>query len=100
MYLLSDHLILLDGVLFWTLTLNDYPDPVFFLHHTEIDRLWWLWQHDHGNGEPSMEYLGKTAAGSKQDASLADMIDVGSLGRNVTVREVMETNTNLLCYSY
>ena len=47
-----------------------------------------------------MEYLGKSAAGSRQDSSLADVIDVGPLSRNVTVREVMETNTNLLCYGY
>lgn len=27
-------------------------DPVFWLHHGEIDRIWWIWQQDHTNDHP------------------------------------------------
>jgi tyrosinase len=26
-------------------------DPIFWAHHTMIDRIWWLWQVRHGNGD-------------------------------------------------
>lgn len=27
-------------------------DPVFWLHHAEVDRLWWIWQQDHPHETP------------------------------------------------
>ncbi len=45
-------------------------DPIFFAHHCQIDRLWYLWQVRHGNGSFPAELLdeplvpfGKTPAG-------------------------------------
>lgn len=29
-------------------------DPIFWLHHCEIDRLWWIWQQTHANSHPSV----------------------------------------------
>lgn len=29
-------------------------DPIFWLHHCEIDRLWWIWQQAHMNSHPSV----------------------------------------------
>jgi tyrosinase len=29
-------------------------DPIFWLHHCEIDRLWWIWQQAHVNSHPSV----------------------------------------------
>ena len=29
-------------------------DPIFWLHHCEIDRLWWVWQQSHSNVHPSV----------------------------------------------
>ena len=29
-------------------------DPVFWLHHAEIDRIWSIWQSNHANGHPSL----------------------------------------------
>jgi len=28
-------------------------DPIFWLHHANIDRLWWLWTQQNGNSNPS-----------------------------------------------
>ena len=32
-------------------------DPIFFAHHCQIDRLWYLWQVKHGNGSFPSELL-------------------------------------------
>ena len=32
-------------------------DPVFFAHHCQIDRLWYLWQVENGNGGFPAELL-------------------------------------------
>jgi tyrosinase len=34
-------------------------DPIFFAHHCQIDRLWYLWQVRHGNGSFPAELLGE-----------------------------------------
>jgi tyrosinase len=35
-------------------TLNSPADPIFWLHHCEIDRLWSIWQMNHANEHPSL----------------------------------------------
>ena len=77
-------------------------DPVFFLHHTQLDRLWWIWQR----AEPQniekrrREYLGKAAHNSKQHASLTDVIPMGGLAPDINVSDIMDTDSGPLCYRY
>ncbi|KAK0749115.1 hypothetical protein B0T18DRAFT_479243 [Schizothecium vesticola] len=67
-------------------------DPLFFLHHTQVDRLWWLWQQKN----PSvriMEYNGNfpTPDGSPGPAlSLNDKLPMGGLAADGAK----------LCYKY
>ena len=74
-------------------------DPVFFLHHTQLDRLWWTWQRAHPEKRLA-EYIGKAAHNSTEKASLADVIPMGGLGPDVTVRKLMNTEGGALCYGY
>ncbi|KAF7864306.1 uncharacterized protein EAF02_010274 [Botrytis sinoallii] len=75
-------------------------DPIFFLHHTQIDRLWWEWQkvdperrlRDYGGKAGTIE--------STREASIDDLLHVGSLGRTIAVSEIMSTETEILCYIY
>jgi hypothetical protein len=30
-------------------------DPIFFLHHNEVDRVWWIWQQSHPGPLPASE---------------------------------------------
>jgi len=69
---------------------------VFFLHHTQLDRLWWLWQQKHGVDE----YNGPKEQHSKIEASLIDEIPMEILGRPVLVEKVMTTESDILCYKY
>jgi tyrosinase len=56
-------------------------DPIFWSHHAMIDRIWWLWQTRHGNGNIS-----------------ADLLDVPLAPFNFRVRDVL--NVNDLGYDY
>jgi tyrosinase len=56
-------------------------DPIFWSHHTMIDRIWWLWQVRNGNGNIS-----------------SDLLDVVLAPFNFRVRDVL--NVNDLGYDY
>ena len=74
-------------------------DPVFFLHHTNLDRLWAQWQQT----DPAKRlnaYDGKTNGNSVEPAQLSDMLDMDGLSRNLMVQDVMETQGGQFCYKY
>ena len=80
------------------LTLTE--DPVFFLHHSNIDRLWWEWQQK-DLWHRLTEYAGPRSASSADDsASLDDLLELGDLGPSVQVRDIMNTMEGDLCYVY
>jgi tyrosinase len=74
-------------------------DPVFFLHHTNLDRLWWHWQMK----DPKTRlqaYNGKASKNEIRAASLKDTLELGGLRHTIPVSEVMETTSGLFCYEY
>jgi len=75
-------------------------DPIFFLHHTQLDRLWWKWQQI----DPQrrlMDYHGKAGTiESSREASMNDLLHVSSMGPAIAVSEIMSTQTKILCYIY
>ncbi|CAE6472799.1 unnamed protein product [Rhizoctonia solani] len=81
-------------------------DPLFFLHHNNVDRLWALWQGR--DPQRLQEYGGNTVQSqSRTDgsryplATLDDTIDVGIPGSPpVKVRDLMDTQGPTLCYKY
>jgi len=74
-------------------------DPVFFLHHAQIDKLWWAWQQQdlpkRGN-----EYNGPSRTDSLREAALEDLIEMWELGPDIEVRQMMNTEAGDLCYRY
>lgn len=79
--------------------LTENPDPVFFLHHTNLDRLWHQWQQT----DPAKRlnaYNGKANGNSMESAQLSDMLDMDGLSRNLMVQNVMETQGGQFCYKY
>jgi tyrosinase len=56
-------------------------DPIFWAHHTMIDRLWYLWQLTHPGADPD-----------------ADLLDTALAPFSMTVRETLDVTT--LGYSY
>ncbi|EGP86379.1 unnamed protein product [Zymoseptoria tritici ST99CH_1A5] len=82
------------------LTFTAPNDPLWHLHHSQLDRLWWLWQQ--ATHPPRLgSYGGAKRKGSLDKANLKDVISVGAtLGPDVEVADLMSTSSSLLCYRY
>lgn len=95
-------------------------DPVFFLHHTNLDRLWWEWQSNDtarltemdGQSIPSYahemqgEWLFPSAAEMDYDG---DPFNVTTLNHtlwmvgllpNLTIADVMDISNDFNCAEY
>ena len=70
--------------------LIELVEPLFFLHHAQLDRLWWTWQQQ--GRDRTLEY--------GVNGTLDDIINMHGLNSNRQVREVMSSDSNLMCYRY
>ena len=78
------------GPLQGTMALNTSPnDPVFWLHHSNIDRIWSQWESIHGeeyrphHGQPFGQNLHDTMWPYRDignNVTIADLLDIGQLG--------------------
>ncbi|KAK7923585.1 hypothetical protein PG985_007656 [Apiospora marii] len=76
-------------------------EPLFFLHHGQIDHLYWQWQQK--NASRLEEYNGKAShlgEDGDREVSLDDDLPVRGLGKKMRVRDVMDTVHGELCYTY
>lgn len=75
-------------------------DPLFFLHHGQVDRLWWQWQQVAPEVR-NTEFTGNRYQNDDETIALiSDELEFMGLGTNVTVGDVMTTQNSLLCYTY
>ncbi|TGO13041.1 hypothetical protein BTUL_0078g00500 [Botrytis tulipae] len=73
-------------------------DPIWFLAHMQLDRLWWIWQSR--NPETRFyEFHGVGWGGSNQDASRSDKVDIGGLLPSITVEQLLRTDSDIMCYN-
>lgn len=61
-------------------------DPIFWAHHSMIDRLWYLWQLRHPGGQPPASVLGQALA--PFPLTVADTLDISRLGYSYAVQVV------------
>lgn len=84
-------------------TISSTNDPLFFVHHVQIDRLWWLWQHQDPD-KRNHEFFGplgsENPALQEGTGSLEDKILMLGLAQDVSVHDVLTTNSEILCYKY
>ena len=74
-------------------------DPVFFLHHSQLDRLWWIWQHADASRKDA--YNGPVSSSSNDTAArLSDTLSLGDLAPEVNVGDIIDTEGAVLCYRY
>ncbi|KAF2237624.1 putative tyrosinase [Viridothelium virens] len=73
-------------------------DPIFFLQHAQIDRLWWRWQQTDKTSRLK-DYSG-LGTDSNSQATLQDILDVDGLGPSMRVVDVIDTTGGNLCYQY
>lgn len=87
--------------------MHQHPEPIFFLHHANLDRVYWQWQsknlparlHDVSG---SVELMGPITG---PNVTLAFPIELGPLAPQVTIRDLMDikglrSRTGVLCYDY
>jgi tyrosinase len=65
-------------------------DPIFWAHHTMVDRLWALWQLAHPGDNPRAEHLGKGLNYFK-DMSVTETLNFTDLGYDYAATEVLVT---------
>ena len=61
-------------------TMYSPADPVFWMHHAQIDRLWHIWQLTHAEEHPSL--LGKSAVMDPWQFRYKDLVEISGLGYN------------------
>ncbi|KAL4411090.1 hypothetical protein CABS03_08431 [Colletotrichum abscissum] len=78
-------------------------DPLFFLHHVQIDRLWWLWQQADLTNR-MLDFSGRrnlpSGEADTRPASLNDTLPTLGLAADIPIQQVMSTTTDLLYYKY
>ncbi|PWN46528.1 Di-copper centre-containing protein, partial [Violaceomyces palustris] len=78
-------------------------DPLFWLHHVNVDRLWrsWqiLWDPNYNRYEGNTIQFADQQDGG-QEASLQDILNTAGMERNLTVSEVINPRGGYLCYEY
>jgi tyrosinase len=80
---------------------NSPGDPLFFLHHGNLDRVLWQWQqkdlatrlHQVGGPVEPFDYSGKTV-------TLDFTVNMGKLAGNATLEDLLNTQGGTLCYTY
>lgn len=65
----------------------------------QLDRLWYIWQQRDPENRLTA-YSGHTQRHSMKMAELTDKIKMAGLAPEIEVKEVMNTEGELLCYTY
>jgi tyrosinase len=78
-------------------------DPMFFLHHAMIDRVWWAWQNQ--DLSKRRDAIGGTLTVNNmppsRNATLDDTITMGFVGvPELKIREATSTTDGPFCYVY
>jgi hypothetical protein len=78
-------------------------DPIFFLHHRNVDRLWVKWQKQ--NPTIAADYIGNFSPGKfANDVRLSDKMVMFGLGEDISVSNAMNTTggtvNGLFCFDY
>ncbi|KAI5364411.1 hypothetical protein J4E82_011478 [Alternaria postmessia] len=74
-------------------------DPIFFLHHGQIDRIWWRWQQ-HDLQRRQYRYTGSFKPRSKEQASVDDIVSIGGLVPDIQASELLNVRSGIFCYTY
>ncbi|RAH83161.1 tyrosinase central domain protein [Aspergillus japonicus CBS 114.51] len=77
-------------------------DPVFFLHHAQVDHMWWTWQtmdldtrRYALNGTMTLENVPPS-----RELTLEDLLTWGPLSQDRTTRSLMDIQAEPFCYRY
>ncbi|PSN61663.1 Di-copper centre-containing protein [Corynespora cassiicola Philippines] len=83
-------------------TSPNVPEPLFFLHHAQVDRIWWLWQQQNPEVR-ELDYAGARRTPesvSGVPATSNDTLQMLGLAEDIPVKDVLNTYNSKLCYTY
>lgn len=77
-------------------------DPVFWLHHGQIDRTWWIWQNqDIANRQNAISgTITMFNSPASRNGTLDDVLYLGVNADDIAIKDVMSTVAGPLCYIY
>ncbi|KAK8084161.1 Monooxygenase [Apiospora saccharicola] len=75
-------------------------DPLFFLHHANIDRLWSQWQQADLEARVKDITDDKTFPVDGTKSTVDDVMPYMGLAADIKISDVMTTQNDLLCYTY
>ncbi|RDL40550.1 Di-copper centre-containing [Venustampulla echinocandica] len=77
-------------------------DPMFWLHHAQVDRTWWIWQNqDIKNRQNAISgTITLDNIPPSRNGTLDDLLDVGVNASPVPISSMMSTTAGPLCYIY
>jgi tyrosinase len=78
-------------------------DPAFYLHHSMIDRVWWIWQNlDLANRQNAISGTGTFLNyPPSANTTLDTVINIGYAGgTSIAMSELMSTTEGPFCYTY
>ncbi|KAL1901323.1 hypothetical protein Sste5346_001728 [Sporothrix stenoceras] len=75
-------------------------DVLYFLHLAQLDRIWWIWQHQI-TALRAIDYSGLRRNDREDLATLQDNLSLGTLiAPDVDVNDMMWAQMGFLCYTY
>ncbi|KAL5411653.1 hypothetical protein PMIN06_003663 [Paraphaeosphaeria minitans] len=78
-------------------------DPAFWLHHSMIDRVWYIWQTQDFSKRQQVISGGTSMMGGGKAATLNDGVDLEVLnvdGKKYAIKDLVSTVTGPFCYVY
>ncbi|TFK18628.1 Di-copper centre-containing protein [Coprinopsis marcescibilis] len=79
---------------------NTYSaDPLFYMHHSNLDRFWWKWQMVDPENR-MFDVSGPTTQTGKVEVTLDFELDFPALSHNYTVRDIMDPSVGPGCFVY
>lgn len=73
-------------------------DPLWFLHHSQINRLFWLWQSRDLPNRMNLDSLSETGGNLRDGLNMP--MPMKSLAAELRARDMLGTESGLLCYKY
>lgn len=80
---------------------NSPGDPLFYLHHANVDRVLWLWQQR--DLETRLAQVGGPATPFDYggvNVTLDFEVDLGTIADAITLGDLLDSEGGVLCYTY